>query len=78
MDMFIVLREPGEARTSNWQNIVKSWYDSEDEARTEAERLCSSTGKRFVVLKAIAYVEPVAAPVQWHDGGYDPLSDLPF
>jgi NADH:ubiquinone oxidoreductase subunit len=67
VDTFIVLREPGEARRSGWQNVVKSWYDVEQQARHEAERLCHQTGKRFVVFRAVAYVEPSAPPIEWHE-----------
>ena len=75
---FIVLREPGEARTSGWQNIVKNWYDDEQLARAEAERLCRTTGKTFVVFRALSHVEPADAPLAWHDGPHDPLEGLPF
>lgn len=77
-DTFIVLREPAEARRSGWTNNVKNWYDDEQEARAEAARLCTQSGKRFVVFRAIAYVEPSAPPVEWHEGPFDPLTDLPF
>jgi hypothetical protein len=71
-EMFIVLREPAEARSSGWQNKVTNWFDDEQMARDEAERLCRQHGKRYLVLKALAYVEPREAPVAWAEGAYDP------
>jgi hypothetical protein len=75
MSTFIVVRDPAEARTSGWTNTVKNWYDDRAEARAEAERLCQSSGKRFVVFEAVAYVQPAGVPLEWRDG--DPY-ELPF
>jgi hypothetical protein len=77
-EMFIVLRDPAEARSSNWTNTVKNWYDNIAEARAEAERMCRQYNKRYIVLAAVAYVETAAAPLQWVDGAPDPLDGLPF
>lgn len=35
------------------------------EAQAEAERLCKKEGVRFIILKAIMYVEPKETPVIW-------------
>jgi len=46
-------------------NYSSHRHFTEEGARIEAERLCHKEGKRFFVLKTIAYVEPENPPVKW-------------
>lgn len=54
---FMVHREDGSAPTCK--------HFSFESALAEAERLARKTGKRFVILGAVGYVQPAKTPVEY-------------
>lgn len=77
IERYAVMLAPGDY--SGRDNAPTILHTSEADARREAERLCGRTGKRFVVLRAIAWVGPATPPMAWTEGAPDDgASELPF
>lgn len=69
---WFVLRDPVTAPTG-WVNQVKVAHATRQDAAEAADRLARSTGGRFLILEATAYVDP--APSLFHEGS--PLAEVP-
>jgi hypothetical protein len=64
METFYIVIRADVAQTS-----VSRRHETEEDARSEAERLCQQVGKPFIVLKAVACVQLDHPPVKWQEIG---------